>query len=333
MIILYNIMPTATHCQGWVNPSSTFYGPIIISLSSYYSPAGSTSLVTITGENFYSYSTVLFGTFNPSVYFVSSNSLQFYVPSSLLPGIYPLQVFNGAVGSNIVSYSLDNSSGYWIINPNGSITNTNTGGIELSKSLTFADGTIQNTAYNPLIGEIKMFGGLTLPTNYLWCDGTSISTTTYATLFNVIGYKYGGAGATFNLPNLLQKFPLGSKDNTNMSVNYVDSNGLTNLLTTGGNQTMNTNQLGQHNHNFTGTSTVNNTNTYIDSVGVNNANNTTVTTAPTGQRVVNVNTSSQPFNNTLSITTNGTISNNNYSNTQETLLPPFTVLQYIICYQ
>ena len=178
-----------------------------------------------------------------------------------------------------------------------------------------------------------MFGGLTLPTNYLWCDGASISTTTYATLFNVIGYKYGGAGATFNLPNLLQKFPLGSKDNTNMSVNYVDSNGLTNLLTTGGNQTMNTNQLGQHNHNFTGTSTVNNTNTYIDSVGVNNANNTTVTTAPTGQRVVNVNTSSQPFNNTLSITTTGNISNNNYSNTQETLLPPFTVLQYIICYQ
>ncbi len=326
-------MPTTTHCQGWVNPSTTFYGPIIASLSSYYSPAGATSLVTITGENFYSYSTVLFSTFNPSVYFISSNSLQFYVPSSLLPGIYPVQVFNGAVGSNIVSYSLDNSSGYWIINPDGSITNTNSGGIHLSGNLTFADGTTQSTAYNPLIGEIKMFGGLTLPTNYLWCNGASISTTTYATLFNVIGYKYGGAGTTFNLPNLLQKFPLGSKDNTNMNVNYVDSNGTTNLLTTGGNQTMNTNQLGAHTHTFSGTTTVNNTNTYIDSVGVNNANNTTVTTAPTGQRVVNVNTSSQPFNNTLTLTTTGTISNNNYSNAQETLLPPFTVLQYIICYK
>ncbi len=187
-------MPTATHCQGWVNPSSTFYGPIIISLSSYYSPAGSTSLVTITGENFYSYSTVLFGTFNPSVYFISSNSLQFYVPSSLLPGIYPLQVFNGAVGSNIVSYSLDNSSGYWIINPDGSITNTNTGGINIT-------GT---TTTNNLVVNNNIILDGTYGTNYLqFPDGTkqytsykSKTATHYAVVTNDSISPFGSTLAT-----------------------------------------------------------------------------------------------------------------------------------------
>ena len=82
-------------CQGWSNPSTTFYGPVIISLSSYYSPAGLTSLVTIYGENFYSYSTVLFATYTPTVYFISSNALQFYVPSSLFPELIPFRFLMG----------------------------------------------------------------------------------------------------------------------------------------------------------------------------------------------------------------------------------------------
>ena len=122
-------MTSQTSCSGWRDPSSVFAGPTIISLSSYYSPAGSTSLVVVLGANFYSYSIVRFGTFTPTVYFINSGQLQFYVPSSLFPGTYPVQVFNGAVGSNIVNYTIDNSSGYWILNPNGSITNSNVNGL------------------------------------------------------------------------------------------------------------------------------------------------------------------------------------------------------------
>jgi len=52
------------------------------------------------------------------------------------------------------------------------------------------------------VGTIQMFAGnTTAPTNYLFCDGTSVSTTTYATLFSIIGYTYGGAGGSFLLPN------------------------------------------------------------------------------------------------------------------------------------
>lgn len=89
-------------CQGWTNPSNLIFGPQIGSLSGYYSPAGSTTLVSISGQNFLSYSVVTFGIYTPTVYFINSNTLQFYVPPTLNSGTFPVQVFNGGVASNIV---------------------------------------------------------------------------------------------------------------------------------------------------------------------------------------------------------------------------------------
>lgn len=122
-------------CQGWVNPSNLFFGPQITSLSSYLSPAGSSTLVSINGTNFYSYSIISFGTFNPTVYFINSNLLQFYVPSTLSYGTFPIQVFNGSVGSNIVNYTIDSAPGYWMINDGqntNNISNTNSNGVQIS---------------------------------------------------------------------------------------------------------------------------------------------------------------------------------------------------------
>lgn len=61
------------------------------------------------------------------------------------------------------------------------------------------------------VGSMIMWGSNTPPTNYLICDGTAISRTTYATLFGILSTTYGvGDGATtFNLPDLRQRFPLG----------------------------------------------------------------------------------------------------------------------------
>jgi len=112
-------------CRGWVNPSTSF-GPNISNLNGYYSPAGSTTLVSISGTNFFSYSTVSFGTYNPTPYFINSNMIQFYIPIFLNSGIYPVQVFNGSIPSNSVNYTIDNASGYWMLKPNGVIVNTNT---------------------------------------------------------------------------------------------------------------------------------------------------------------------------------------------------------------
>jgi hypothetical protein len=103
------------------------YAPIIHGLSSYQSPAGANTVVSITGQNFFSYSSIVFGTFRPTVYFINSLVLQFYVPNTLNSGDFPVQVFNGSIGSNTVVYTIDNASGYWILNSNGTISNTNSG--------------------------------------------------------------------------------------------------------------------------------------------------------------------------------------------------------------
>ena len=53
-------------------------------------------------------------------------------------------------------------------------------------------------------GVILPFGGSSAPTGFLICDGSAVSRTDYADLFDVIGTTYGsGDGSTtFNLPNL-----------------------------------------------------------------------------------------------------------------------------------
>jgi len=60
-----------------------------------------------------------------------------------------------------------------------------------------------------LVGEIKMWGTVSAPTGYLLCDGSSVSTTTYAALFAVIGYTFGGSGASFTLPDYRGRMPIG----------------------------------------------------------------------------------------------------------------------------
>lgn len=44
------------------------------------------------------------------------------------------------------------------------------------------------------IGVVRSFAGTTIPDGWLACNGASLSTTTYADLFAVIGYTYGGSG-------------------------------------------------------------------------------------------------------------------------------------------
>jgi hypothetical protein len=85
--------------------------PIISSLSNYYSVAGATVLVTINGLNFRNFSLVHIGTLTVSIYFVSSTQISFYVPTTLSNGIYPIQVFNNNLSSNIVNYNIDGAYG------------------------------------------------------------------------------------------------------------------------------------------------------------------------------------------------------------------------------
>jgi hypothetical protein len=60
------------------------------------------------------------------------------------------------------------------------------------------------------IGEIRWWTTSTAPTNYLLCDGSSYSNaSTYAALFAVTSYRFGGSNSTFQVPNLKGKFVAG----------------------------------------------------------------------------------------------------------------------------
>lgn len=61
-------------------------------------------------------------------------------------------------------------------------------------------------------GSILPHGSTTAPMDFLLCDGSVVSQTTYATLFGVIGtgFNTGGEGAgNFRLPDMRGKFILG----------------------------------------------------------------------------------------------------------------------------
>jgi microcystin-dependent protein len=66
------------------------------------------------------------------------------------------------------------------------------------------------------IGVIVMYGLESAPANYLKCDGSAVSRTTYAALFSVIGTAYGAGNgsSTFNLPNYKGVVPKGAGSQT-----------------------------------------------------------------------------------------------------------------------
>lgn len=59
-------------------------------------------------------------------------------------------------------------------------------------------------------GTILPYGGISAPTGYLLCDGSSLSRSTYADLHTAIGEAFGSAsGSTFNIPDLRGRFMRG----------------------------------------------------------------------------------------------------------------------------
>ena len=92
----------------------------------------------------------------------------------------------------------------------GKLVAVNSSGNELE----FVDNTSNtNTGLMPS-GSIIAWGGKysTIPSGYLFCDGSAYSRTTYSTLFAALGTIHGsGDGSTtFNIPNLKNKFIIGA---------------------------------------------------------------------------------------------------------------------------
>lgn len=66
-----------------------------------------------------------------------------------------------------------------------------------------------------------MQGLYTTLAGYLLCNGASYSTATYPQLFGIIGYSYGGSGASFNVPDFRGMFLRGNGSQTIGGVTYT----------------------------------------------------------------------------------------------------------------
>lgn len=101
-------------------------------------------------------------------------------------------------------------------------------------------------------GIIVPWSDSTVPSGFLNCDGATVSRTTYAALFAVIGTNYGaGDGSTtFGIPDLTDRTPVGKSPNKSQfstgGANTVTSEG--NITGSTGNFALTTPTIASHNH-------------------------------------------------------------------------------------
>jgi microcystin-dependent protein len=107
-------------------------------------------------------------------------------------------VVGGAVRQTSLSSLLSAVTG-------GTVTSVSQGvNIKLAPNPITTTGTI--SFYLP--GLIIPYAGSTAPTGWVFCNGESKPITgVYADLWNVVQYRYGGSGSSFNLPDLRGRIP------------------------------------------------------------------------------------------------------------------------------
>ena len=102
-------------------------------------------------------------------------------------------------------------------------------------------------------GIVVPWGSASIPSGFLLCNGQSVSTTTYAALFAVIGYTYGGSGASFLVPDLTDRTVVGvSAANSKTLAQSIGANTVTptgNIAGSTGSTTLTTQQIASHGHN------------------------------------------------------------------------------------
>lgn len=102
--------------------------------------------------------------------------------------------------------------------------------------------TYRAIAMNPsvdLLGTVIYTIASTCPAGTIPADGSSLSTTSYASLFSRAGYIHGGAGSNFGIPDLRGIFVSGAGSQTFSSITYSKTLG-----------TKQTDQIQGHVHNY-----------------------------------------------------------------------------------
>lgn len=149
-----------------------------------------------------------------------------------------LQLPNGS----LIAAGVQSTTGYTNVSGNVGVPAVFPLGLTTSTALTV------NNSPNafPPVGCMIMYGALTPPAGWLVCDGTYVSKTTYSALYSVIGDSFGLFQATlFNLPNLRQRFPVGT-------INGTSNGNVYNLGSMGGEEvhTLTIAEMPSHTHTY-----------------------------------------------------------------------------------
>jgi microcystin-dependent protein len=106
----------------------------------------------------------------------------------------------------------------------------------------------------PYLGEIRIFAGTQAPQNWMFCNGQILNVNDYQPLYSLIGNIYGGtAPATFALPDLRGRTPVGQGTGTGLTARTLGQTGGATTVT------LTAAQMPQHAHQVM-TSTVNGAN-------------------------------------------------------------------------
>jgi microcystin-dependent protein len=165
-------------------------------------------------------------------------------------------------------------------------------------------------------GIVVPWGSAAIPSGFLLCDGQSVSTSTYAALFAVIAYTYGGSGANFNVPDLRDRTICGvSSANSKTLAQTVGANTVTptgNISGSTGSTTLATTQIASHTH----------TGAAMGAMSANpNQTDGAPTSAVSGAGATGSTGGGQSHNHTLSA---------NFTGSANSVLQPTLVLNYII---
>jgi microcystin-dependent protein len=237
--------------------------------------------------------------------------------------------FNGTllVTGDITSYG-NLTVGNLTVNNNLSV------GGDISANTYYARGNYYLDGYVLIpAGTIIQSAAINRPNGWLDCDGSSLSASAYADLFNAIGYAFGGSSGTFLLPDMRGRTGVGIGTGSGLSTRNLGSTGgeETHTLTVGEmpahTHTGTTNIAGNHTH----TSNANGGQGGYGLAYANGQNTETGTDYSTGE----LNLWTTPYaltidsagNHSHGFTTNSTGDNNAHNNMQ-----PFLVLRYLIKY-
>lgn len=178
---------------------------------------------------------------------ISSNALgnSLVVDGDSKVGVSTTAVFTNSISSFNQPYlQLPAGTAFNGVNynwPAGGLAADNYLKIDASGNLSWAPAYTPTTLYSAStagqipVGSIMPFvSSNNAPIGWLLCNGQSVTTSLYSELFAVIGYNYGGSGADFNVPNLINKTLYGVQNNPATSTTYSIASGNNSALSASG---------------------------------------------------------------------------------------------------